>query len=174
MPRSIAILGPESTGKSQLAFELAANYQANWVPEYARKYLTENPQPYTIADVEIIAEKQFELNQFEKAKNSTIWFADTEMLVCSIWTKIVFGSVPEKIQQLVNLQQFDFYLLCNIDLPWQSDPLREHPHRREEIFELYKMHLSANQWPFAVISGFGKQRIQHAIAGIEHHFNQTQ
>lgn len=35
----IALYGPESTGKSTLAQQLASHFKTNWVAEYARDYL---------------------------------------------------------------------------------------------------------------------------------------
>jgi nicotinamide riboside kinase len=56
----IAILGPESTGKSELAKALATYYKGEWVPEYAREYVEQLVEPYTFEDVCIIAQKQIE------------------------------------------------------------------------------------------------------------------
>ena len=39
IPRRILILGPESTGKSTLASDLAVHFDEPWVPEFAREYL---------------------------------------------------------------------------------------------------------------------------------------
>ena len=35
----IALFGPESTGKTTLAKQLAAHYDTAWTPEFARDYL---------------------------------------------------------------------------------------------------------------------------------------
>ena len=35
----IVLFGPESTGKTTLAKQLAKHYNTVWVPEYAREYL---------------------------------------------------------------------------------------------------------------------------------------
>ena len=55
MIRRIAITGPESTGKSMLAQQLADHYHTLWVPEFARDYLTSLNRPYEEDDILYIA-----------------------------------------------------------------------------------------------------------------------
>lgn len=159
----VAVTGPESTGKSWLASKLAVYYGCLWVPEFARTYLINLGRKYTLEDVEYIAQRQNQLIRSAMAKESPVLFADTEMLVCKIWSEFVFGHCPVSIASLTESQQFDFYLLCDIDLPWEPDPLREHPDKRKELFSIYQDELTRRKWPFAIISGTGNQRLDNAI-----------
>ncbi len=59
-PFIITIVGPESSGKTTLARELASRYSAPWVPEYARKYLEGLGRPYDENDLVRIAQGQLE------------------------------------------------------------------------------------------------------------------
>lgn len=167
MHSCIAILGPESTGKSRLAAELAECLQTRWIPEYARDYLSDLGRSYTINDVEHIAYQQFNLIKEACSKSDKIVIADTEMLVCSIWTQVVFGETPQSISSLASLQQFDLYLLCDIDLPWEADPLREHPHRRQEIFDLYHKELLQRNLPYEIVKGSDSLRLENAMNAIK-------
>lgn len=167
MIKKIAILGPESTGKSWLAERLAVHYKSSWVPEFARTYLNSIQRHYTIQDIEFIAQNQFHNNQLGSEKSLDIYFADTEMIVCYIWASYVSEVVPESISKLCLLQNFDLYLLCDIDLPWEPDPLREHPHKRKELFDRYVAELETRNLPYTIISGFGDIRLEHAVSSIE-------
>ncbi|HMM10697.1 MAG TPA: ATP-binding protein [Bacteroidales bacterium] len=164
----VAITGPESTGKSWLASKLAVYYGCLWVPEFARTYLQNRGGKYSLEDIEFIAQKQEQLIRNTMAKESPAMFADTELLVCKIWSEFVFGHCPKSIEALVEQQNFDFYLLCNIDLPWEPDPLREHPEKRQELFSMYEAELRRRHWRYAVVSGVGNQRLENAIAHINH------
>ena len=62
---------------------------------------------------------------------------------------------------------FDFYLLCNYDLEWISDPIREHGDDRAYFFELYKNEIEKTVRPYAIVSGIGKSRLLNAISSIE-------
>ncbi len=165
--KKIAITGPESTGKSWLTKQLAAHYQTFFVPEYARDYLTKLTHPYTIDDVVEIAKGQLHIQEMMERLADNILFSDTEMLVCKIWTEFVFGSTPELIHQAFVKQRFDLYLLCDIDLPWEFDPLREHPEQRSTLFSLYQKYLIDYGLPYEVIKGKGIERLQCAIGYIE-------
>jgi len=162
----VAITGPESTGKSWLASRLAVYYGCLWVPEFARTYLQNLGRKYTMNDVEFIAQRQDQLIRNAMAKESPVLFADTEMLVCKIWSEFVFGHCPDSITLLTDAQNFDFYLLCDIDLPWEPDPLREHPEKRQELLAMYQTELEKRGWPYALISGNGNQRLQNAISKV--------
>jgi nicotinamide riboside kinase len=113
--------------------------------------------------VEYIAQRQDQLIRNAMAKESPALIADTEMLVCKIWSEFVFGYCPDSIVQLTEKQEFDYYLLCDIDLPWEPDPLREHPEHRAELLDLFKAELAKRNWPYTLVRGTGNQRLQNAI-----------
>ena len=59
-PFIITIVGPESSGKTTLARQLAADLGCPWVPEYAREYLDGLGRTYEEDDLQIIARGQLE------------------------------------------------------------------------------------------------------------------
>ena len=162
----IAVTGPESTGKSSLVSQLAQHYGCPFVPEYAREYLTNLNRPYTALDVETIARKQIELND-TLPSNSKIIFYDTDILVCRIWMEVVFGACPDWLIAESRNQNYSHTLLMNIDIPWEPDPLREHPHLREEIFTRFKTALIEDHRSFTIISGMNEDRFENAKIAID-------
>jgi nicotinamide riboside kinase len=162
----IAVTGPESTGKSSLVSQLAQHYGCPFVPEYAREYLTNLNRPYNALDVETIARKQMELED-SISSNSKIIFYDTDLLVCRIWMEVVFGACPDWLIAESRKQPYSHTLLMNIDLPWEPDPLREHPHLREEIFTRYRTALIEDERPFTIISGMNEDRFENAKNAID-------
>lgn len=165
--KTVAITGPESTGKSQLAAELAAHYHTLWVPEYAREYLSSLGRAYEYADILKIARKQCRMMKDAVLKDKEILFFDTELIVTKIWCDVKYGKCHPWILKNIDKQLVDLYLLTDIDLPWQDDPLREHPHLREHLFALYKSELETRGFRFAVISGIGEERLKNAIQVLE-------
>ena len=171
MIKRIAITGPESTGKSMLAEKLAEEFKTTWVPEYARQFLDEIDHLYTYQDILTIAKEQFhKINDDFKGSNQYVFF-DTELLVTKIWCDFKYGKCHPWILETLDKQVVDLYLLTDVDLPWQPDPLREHPDKRNQLFELYKTELEKRNWPFEIISGFGEDRILNAIRAIRKWFH---
>ena len=165
----IAITGPESTGKSTLSEKLAHHYNTNFVPEYSRSYLENFVGQYTENDVVEIAKGQYNLILEEEKKSSKILIADTEIVVCKIWVEYVFKHSNRVIDEILKQQDFDLYLLCDIDLPWVYDPLRENPNidERKELFEIYRNTLEQMKVPFEIVSGDNDERVNNAIKVIE-------
>ena len=165
----IAITGPESTGKSTLSEKLAHHYNTNFVPEYSRSYLENFVGKYTENDVVEIAKGQHNLILEEEKKSSKILIADTEIVVCKIWVEYVFKHSNKVIDEILKQQDFDLYLLCDIDLPWVYDPLRENPDidERKELFEIYRNTLEQMKVPFEIVSGDNDERVNNAIKIIE-------
>ena len=56
----IAVTGPESTGKTTLAMQLADLFNGQYIAEFAREYVEKLPAHYTFDDVEAIAKTQVE------------------------------------------------------------------------------------------------------------------
>jgi NadR type nicotinamide-nucleotide adenylyltransferase len=166
----IAVTGPESTGKSTLAEELADHYKTVWVPEYAREYVGSLDRPYTREDILIIAKRQLENEKALSKKANRLLFCDSELIVTKIWSEDKFKSCDEWILKNIESHRYDLYLLCYIDLPWQDDPQREDPHRREYLFDLYLQELTERNLPFHLISGSGEERLKNAMDKIDHIF----
>jgi len=164
----IAILGPESTGKSTLAKALAEYFQASWVPEYAREYVEQLSRPYTFDDVCNIALTQIEQeNQFEQNSSEDFVFFDTDLIITKVWFEYKFGAIPDFVTDWMKSHPFDLYLLCAPDLPWQYDPVREHGDDRDYFFEWYKREIEQTGKPYVIVDGIDEQRIQNAIAATQ-------
>jgi len=159
----IALTGPESTGKSTLSKGLAAYFGALWTPEYARYYLNHLSRPYLPEDVLNIAKGQVQWEAVWEKYARGLLFCDTDLLVPKIWMEHKYGYCDPWIDKQLLLRNYDLCLLCNIDMPWEDDPLREHPNEREILFEKYQVALEAMNANYIVISGKGEERLNQAI-----------
>ncbi len=169
--KRIAVTGPESTGKSWLSEKLADYYEGVFVPEYAREYLEQLTGDYTPEDVIHIARGQHRnINHAIQQKEHTVVVADTELLVISIWLEHKYGIADPWVEAQLAKQPFDIYLLCDIDMPWQHDPLREHPHQREELMNKYLHKLKETGVSWYLVQGTGEERLRNAVQHIENHY----
>lgn len=171
MVKRIAITGPESTGKSMLSGRLAEEFNAAWVPEFAREYLDQLNRSYDYDDILTIAKSQFQKMQQAANSGDQFIFYDTELLVTKIWCEFKYGKCHSWILDNIEKQPVDLYLLTDIDLPWQPDPQREHPDKRNQLFNLYRTELEKLKAPFEVISGVGEQRTVNAVNAIKRRFH---
>ena len=165
----IAVIGPESTGKSTLAGQLAQHFSGDFVPEYSRAYFADRDYHYDIDDVIAIAQGQQSAIDAAAAKHPNYLICDTEAIVNKVWCEYVYGTTSDAIEKLVQTQHFDLYLLCDIDLEWTYDPLRQNPdpNERKAIFALYLDALKAINANFCIISGEGEVRMKKSISAIE-------
>src|SRR5690242_6893717 len=178
--KKIVVIGPESTGKSTLCEKLAANFQTIWVREYARGYLEKHGPEYAYEDLIDIAAGQIELEQeaLEKIshEHSSIpfrhLFIDTDMYVMKVWSEFVFNRCNNWILNRIAERNYDLYLLCDVDLPWTKDDLREYPDLkvRKKIYCFYKDILVNQHVPWFEISGDYDERFSKAINYIESYF----
>ncbi|MEI6950500.1 ATP-binding protein [Paraflavisolibacter sp. H34] len=173
MVRKIVIIGPESTGKSTLCQQLADYYGTVWCPEYAREYLIENGKDYTYEDLHHIARGQLQLedNLLSEARNN-FYFIDTDMRVMKVWCEVAFNDCPAWILKSIATRPYDLHLLCDVDLPWVADELREYPDPafRQRLYKMYLDLMVAHPGNWAVVSGSYADRLQAAITIINAHF----
>ncbi|SDK61957.1 nicotinamide-nucleotide adenylyltransferase, NadR type [Catalinimonas alkaloidigena] len=163
----VALVGPESTGKSTLAAQLAAHYQTVWVPEYAREYLARTGRPYTQQDVARIGRGQMALEAALAPLANRVLVCDTNLLVIKIWMEHAYRTSPRWVAEYDTAHMYDLQLLMHVDLPWEADPQREHPHLRNYFFEWYQRELEGQKRPYQVISGTAHERYEHAIRLID-------
>ncbi|RLD91370.1 MAG: ATPase [Bacteroidetes bacterium] len=173
MLKRIAITGPESTGKSWLAKELAKHFNTVWVPEYAREYLEVNGPEYDFDDIVFIAKGQKEREESLANVATNLLFCDTEPLVTKIWSEVVFNKCDPWIEFEIKKYPYDLYLLCYPDIAWDPDILRENPDNRLELFELYVKEMKVRNLPYTVIRGQGKERLKYALNVVSRMFNHS-
>lgn len=163
--KRIVLIGPESTGKTELAEFLAKKFNTIYVPEYAREYVEKLENKYTFNDVEKIARKQVELeNELEKKANS-ILFYDTFLIITKVWFQVVFNKVPVWIEQKIKSSKIDLFLLCNTELPWIKDNVRENGgEMREKLFSTYRQELENYGFKYTIINGVGNNRYNNALS----------
>jgi Predicted ATPase/kinase involved in NAD metabolism len=167
--KKIVVIGPESTGKSTLCAQLAKHFNTLWVPEYAREYLETNGKDYTYEELLVIAKGQINLEdsihlQFSNHK-SHLLFIDTDMYVMKVWCEYVFNKCHNWVLNRIAERKYDGYLLCNTDLPWVEDNLREYPDTeiRNKLFHFYKESLINQPVPWVEISGSYEERFEKSI-----------
>ena len=168
--KRIAVLGPESTGKSILTEQLAHHYQTTWIPEYARTYLSEINRAYTAHDIIEIYENQFAIEASEIKNANKFLFTDTEFIIGMVWSEYVFKTAPEYFKKMIAQFPYDLYLLTYPDLPWVYDPLRENPGKGDFFFSWYQRILSETNLNYGIVKGLGSSRLQSAIEIIDRHF----
>jgi len=192
--KKIAVIGPESTGKSTLCEQLAQHYNTMWCPEFAREYLLTHGMDYNFDDLLFIAKGQVamedeyigmasgkrvdasgENRSVQQRPRSPLTthhsplLIDTNMYVMKVWCEFVFNNCHQWILDQIIERKYDLYLLCNVDLPWVKDELREYPdlENRAKLYNIYEDIMINQTVPWVVISGDYEERLQKAITAVD-------
>lgn len=168
--KKIALIGPESSGKTTLCRELAAHFMTSWVPEFARDYISSLNRKYTLDDIEHCAHEQIKSeNELLKSANRYL-FCDTEMIIAKVWCEDVFKTTPGWIEEMIETHRYDLFLLTLPDIPFHQDDVRENPNRREFFLEWYKRELDERKFNYEIIGGKGDARFLNAIEALRKFF----
>ncbi|WP_088339753.1 DUF4301 family protein [Robiginitalea sediminis] len=168
----VVLFGPESTGKSTLAADLAAHYQTLWVPEYAREYLQEKWDREGLVcqpeDLLPIARGQMQQENLLAARANRVLICDTDLLVTKVYSEAYYQGFVDPVLEYHALENtYDLYLLTDIDVPWVADDLRDRPEQREEMFAYFREALLKTGRRFVILSGSREERLQKAVRHID-------
>jgi len=163
----IVLTGPESSGKTTLAAQLAAALNTLWVKEFARFFLDGLGRPYVHSDLPTILRGQLAWEAWYRQKCTQTLICDTDWTVLYIWEQYRFAPQQALIQIPENVDERVLYGLCAPDFPWQPDPLREHPKERAVLFEQYEQLLRTQNLPFTILSGSPEKRFAHILQIIQ-------
>lgn len=164
----VALIGPESSGKTTLARYLARRYNGTYVPEYAREYVErKGTTDVTWDELCDIAKHQIEEIKSlsgeagptaQRSYSAAVLqakpvFFDTELIVTKIWFEYAFHRVPEWLNEAILCYPMDVYLLTYPDLPWIPDPARSNGSDaiRLELFQRYESEIQAIDTPYYII-----------------------
>ena len=164
----VVVSGPESTGKTELSKSLAERLHGVWIPEYARQYIENLNRPYNYQDVEQIARFQIkqELEVVTEVEHGFLIF-DTWLIITKVWFDLVFGRCPDWVIDHIKSSKIDLFLVCNTDLPWIFDPVRENGgERREQLLKLYCEEISTFGFKYEIVSGFDDARTENACLAL--------
>jgi len=167
----IAVVGPESTGKSTISSYLAKHYHTIWVEEFARGYCEKLTAPPTWQDEINMFYGQVALEDELILKANKLLICDTTFITVKIWSDEMFGKSPQEVLDELPRRKYDLYLLLNIDLPWEDDPLRDFPQKREHFMAVWEKELEALNARYVTISGTGPVRYQRAVDAIDAFLN---
>lgn len=167
--RIIALLGPESSGKTTLAQGLAEGLtqrgagRCTWVPEWLRQWCLaqgRTPQPHEQADIALE-----QTRRIEAACREHDWVvADTTALMTAVYSQVIFGDSSLMPQALQWQRGVALTLVTDTDLPWQSDGfLRDGAHRCEPVRQALEEALTGAGVPWTRAAGVGPQRLQAAL-----------
>lgn len=167
----VCVVGPECTGKTELSKYLAGHYKTSWVEEYARAYINKLGHAYDRVDLTKIAHGQLRMEDEWLYEANRVLICDTNLLVIKIWSEFKYGECDTEILKRMADRKYDLYLLTNIDVPWENDPQREHPDKREYFWNLYKEEVAKTGVSFVEISGEREQRRKKAIEAVDQLLN---
>ena len=164
----IVLFGPESTGKTTLARALAKHFNSPWVEEYMRVYLEKKIEnenfEFTQKDLIPIAKGQIELENLKTKQANKLLFCDTNLLQIYTYAKEYYPNYHHPVfENAISTHHYDLYLLTNIDVPWEADPLRDKPHEREKMFRIFEETLKKLKLPYICLTGSLKERMQLTV-----------
>lgn len=168
--RRVAVLGPESTGKSTLARRLAEHFGAAWVDEYGREHTDAvDMSRFALDDILAIAREQARREDEAAARSSGLLVCDTELITTQVWSEIYFGAWPAWVEAESRRRRYDLLLLLDVDVPWVDDGTREFPALRRWHFDRLRGELDARGLTYHVLSGGYDERFAQAaglVSGI--------
>ena len=168
--KRVVVTGSECTGKTTLAGDLARRFGTVCVAEYAREYLDRKVAttglPLDERDVEPIARGQIAAEDRGAATAKGLLVLDTDLVSTTVYARHYYGACPAWIDQAARDRRGDLYLLCDIDVPWVADSVRDRPHHREHIHALFVEALNTLGAPYVLIRGSWAARLTTAVAAV--------
>jgi NadR type nicotinamide-nucleotide adenylyltransferase len=169
-PRIVVVTGSESTGKTTLARELAEHFGVLWVPEQSRRYAESAGRILEARDVEAIARWQHDAEEAGRAEAARhghrFLFLDTDLVSTVVYARHYYGECPPWIITAARTRLASDYLLCDVDVPWVSDSVRDRPFAREEIHDSFRLTFKTFGVHPHLIQGLGRARLDAALAGL--------
>ena len=162
----VCVTGPESTGKTTLAARLAAYYRTVWVPEASRIYAERKQAPLLLSDVAPIAREHVSMADDGARIAGRLLVLDTDLLSTVVYSRHYYGVVPPEVEKLERARRADLYLLCDVDVPWLPDGIRDRPANREAMLALFREALEVRRLRWTMITGDWDRRWQTAVDAV--------
>ncbi len=165
--KSVCLFGPESTGKTTLARDLAMRFGTIFVPEYGRFYCEAFGAQCDAEDLRAIVRGQHALEEAARRKARQLLVLDTDVVMTSVWAKKLLATRPKDLDEVGD--PADLYLLAQVDVPFEADEIRYYPGQdeRERFFEECRAELARRKLPYVIVSGSRDDRLKTALDAIK-------
>ncbi|MEN8198616.1 MAG: ATP-binding protein [Thermodesulfobacteriota bacterium] len=160
----VIISGAESSGKSTITRHLAKLFDLPYALEFARFYLEEHGPQYDLELLKKMGRLHLDYQRERVVPDAPMGIFDTDLINYKIWAEKVFGSCPPEILAGMEGEKDHLYLLCEPDLVWEPDPLRENPYDRQELFQHHVDEVVRLGRPYELVNGSGRARLENAEA----------
>jgi NadR type nicotinamide-nucleotide adenylyltransferase len=156
--KRICLFGPESTGKTTLAKQLAVAYNTIFLPEYGRSYTEFYGSSINEEDLKKIVRGQIASVESAKQSSNKVIIEDTDVVMSGIWSDMLFGKRNPWFDKYNDYA--DLYLLCDIDIPWVDDGTRyfKNEDDRRRFYNICEEELVNRKVRYVKISGNETQR----------------
>jgi HTH-type transcriptional regulator, transcriptional repressor of NAD biosynthesis genes len=170
--KTVCLCGPESTGKSTLARQLAAYFKTITAPEYGRTYCEVFGTECDAEDLRAIARGHEALSAAARLRANRLLIQDTDAVMTAVWADMLLGHRPDDLNRIARTA--DLYLLTDIDLDWRDDGTRyaalSSIEARSRFYSLCRDELIKRNLPFVAIGGTGETRLAAAISAVRQRF----
>ena len=159
----IAILGAESTGKTTLAEQLAAEFATSWAPEYGRAYCEgRDARDLSLDDFDAIARGQIEAEDAAAALANRVIICDTDVRTTVTWSEMILGQRSDWLAQAASERQYSHVLLLAPDVAWVNDGTRVLGEQRSRHTRLLEDELARTSQSYTRIDGPFDERFHQA------------
>lgn len=167
--RRIAVIGPESSGKSTLSKFLAAHFQTKYTAEYARTYLDAIPTDITAEALQTIAYGHRVSEDAVAEQCSGLLFCDTDALTTKLYAQLFLGAVPPEIEQYAAENRYALTLVTAATDDWVPDPQRYQPKfaARTAFSRACVSELRRLGRRYVLLEGSWKERTVQAVTAVE-------
>jgi NadR type nicotinamide-nucleotide adenylyltransferase len=173
----VAIIGPESSGKSHLARHLQDRFGAVLLGEYVREYIDAQRRDTHYGDVEIIAREQLAREDQARQARPALLLLDTHLLSNRLWSQTLFGQCPDWLEPALLARRYDLHLLLSpLGVPWVADGQRCQPAlaQRQAFHSACERWLSDHRQPWVDVHGDWAQRQASAVEAVGRLLGQPQ
>lgn len=163
--KKICLIGPESTGKSEVSRLLAKEFDTVFVPEYAKALIDAQKGSFHYHNVSQVAWGQVRAEKALERMTNRFMFCDSDIITTMAWSEVLFGSIPDELNEIAKTQKYDHTYLCYPDTTWKSDSHRNVSERSSEqefrinMFNHMEELLKLYNRPYSVIKGNDKEYV---------------
>jgi nicotinamide riboside kinase len=173
-PLRIAIVGAESTGKSDLARALADALAAEFglrcriVDEFLREWCERHGRtPRPDEQMGIAREHARRIAAAAGPSDADVVLCDTTPLMVAVYSDLLFDDRALQPVARECQRAMDITLLTSLDLPWVADGLqRDGPHVRGPVDTRVRALLAEWGTTWSLVSGSGPARVASALDAV--------